>query len=71
MISAAGELKYVGQLKRQFKEPEDDWVRFLTTRVYEGSFTQRVREQFVPLVAKAARQFLNEQVNDRLKNALA
>jgi len=74
VISAAGELKYIGQLKRvlaaQFKEPEDDWVRFLTTRVYEGSFTQRVREQFVPLVTKAARQFLNEQVNDRLKNAL-
>ena len=74
VISAAGELKYIGQLKRvlaaQFKEPADEWVRFLTTRVYEGSFTQRVREQFVPLVTKAARQFLNEQVNDRLKNAL-
>lgn len=74
VISAAGELKYIGQLKRilaaQFKQPEDEWVKFLTTRVYEGSFTQRVRDQFVPLVDKAARQFLNEQVNDRLKNAL-
>ncbi len=74
VISAAGELKYIGQLKRvlaaQFKQPEDDWVKFLTSHVYEGSFTQRVREQFVPLVVKAARQFLNEQVNDRLKNAL-
>ncbi|GAB2754689.1 type I restriction endonuclease [Amycolatopsis magusensis] len=74
VISAAGELKYIGQLKRvlaaQFKQPEDEWVKFLTTRVYEGSFTQRVRDQFLPLVDKAARQFLNEQVNDRLKNAL-
>jgi hypothetical protein len=74
VISAAGELKYIGQLKRvlaaQFKQPEDEWVRFLTTRVYEGSFTQKVREQFVPLVVKAAGQFLTEQVNDRLKNAL-
>ncbi|MFJ1765285.1 type I restriction endonuclease [Amycolatopsis sp. NPDC088138] len=74
VISAAGELKYIGQLKRilaaQFKEPEDEWVKFLTTRVYEGAFTQRVREQFGPLVTKATRQFLNEQVNDRLKNAL-
>jgi hypothetical protein len=57
-------------LAAQFKQPEGEWVRFLTCRVYEGSFTQRVREQFVPLVEKAARQFLNEQVNDRLKNAL-
>jgi len=74
VISAAGELKYIGQLKRilaaQFKQPEDEWVKFLTTRVYDGSFTQRVRDQFAPLVDKAARQFLNEQVNDRLKSAL-
>lgn len=74
VISAAGELKYIGQLKRilasQFKDPEDEWVKFLTTRVYEGSFTQRIRDQFAPLVNKAAYQFLNEQVNERLKNAL-
>jgi hypothetical protein len=74
VISAAGELKYIGQIRRiltaQFKQPEDDWVKFLTTRVYEGSFTQKVRDQFIPLVEKASRQFLNEQVNDRLKNAL-
>lgn len=74
VLSAAGELKYIGQIKRilatQFKQPEDDWVRFLVTRVYDGAFTQRVRDQFVPLVEKASRQFLNEQVNDRLKNAL-
>nr|WP_156758401.1 type I restriction endonuclease [Actinokineospora pegani] len=74
VLSAAGELKYIGQLKRilaaQFKQPEDEWVRFLTTRVYDGPITQKVRDQFAPLVEKAARQFLNEQVNDRLKNAL-
>ncbi|WP_410660913.1 type I restriction endonuclease [Amycolatopsis sp. lyj-112] len=74
VINAAEELKYIGQIKRilatQFKTPEDEWVKFLACRVYEGSFTQRVREQFAPLVDKASRQFLNEQVNDRLKNAL-
>ncbi|PWV84926.1 hypothetical protein SAMN05421630_101392 [Prauserella marina] len=74
VISAAGELKYIGQLKRilaaQFRKPEEEWVRLLTNRVYDGSFTQRVRDQFLPLVEKAMGQFLNEQVNDRLKNAL-
>ncbi|MCH7231523.1 type I restriction endonuclease [Glycomyces sp. L485] len=74
IISAAEELKYIGQIKRtlaaQFKEPESEWVKFLTTRVYDGSFTQRVREQFTPLVAKAATQFLNDQVNSRLQTAL-
>ncbi|GAA1962363.1 type I restriction endonuclease [Microbacterium aquimaris] len=74
IINAAEELKYVGAIKRaiaaQFREPSDDWVKFFTSRVYDGSFTQRVREQFTALVAKASTQFLTESVNDRLKTAL-
>lgn len=74
IISAAGELKYIGAIKRaiaaEFKDPGDDWVKFLTSKVYEGAFTQRVREQFTGLVTKATKQFLNDQVNDRLKTAL-
>jgi len=74
IINAAGELKYIGQIKRtiaaQFREPEDEWIRFFTTRVYDGAFTQKVREQFTTLVTKATKQFLNDQVNDRLKTAL-
>jgi len=74
VLSAAGELKYIGQIKRilaaQFKQPDDDWIRFFASRVYDGVLTQRVREQFQPLVDKAARQFLNDQVKDRLKSAL-
>jgi hypothetical protein len=74
VISAAEELKYVSQIKRelaaQFKEPSDDWVKLITARVYSGSFTQRIREQFRELVTKAAAQYLNDQVNGRLKSAL-
>ena len=74
IINAAEELKYVGEFKRvlaaQFADPDTDWVKFLTTRVYEGAFTQKVREQFTGLVIKAMKQFLNDRVNDRLKAAL-
>nr|MDT0660559.1 type I restriction endonuclease [Micromonospora sp. DSM 115978] len=74
IISAAEELKYVGEIKRsmvaQFKEPEDDWVRFFASKVYEGSLTQRRRDQFRALVAKAGSQFVRDQVNERLKGAL-
>lgn len=74
VISAAGELKYVGQIKRvlaeEFKEPSEEWVKFLVARVYGKNFTQKVRDQFLPLVEKAAQQFLTEQVNERLKTAL-
>lgn len=74
IISAAEELKYVGAIKRaigeQFRDPSDEWIKFFTSRVYEGSFTQKVREQFTVLVSKASKQFLSDQVNDRLKTAL-
>lgn len=48
IISAAEELKYIGALKReiagQFREPTDEWIKFFTSRVYDGAFTQRVRQ---------------------------
>jgi predicted type IV restriction endonuclease len=74
VIGAAAELKYVGEIKRQisaqFREPTDEWVKFFVTKIYEGSFTQKVRDQFRPLVLKASTQFLNDQANSRLKSAL-
>lgn len=74
VINAAEELKYIGHIKRaiaaEFKNPDDEWIRFFTTRVSEGPFTQKVREQFTPLVVKASKQFLSDQVNERLKSAL-
>lgn len=74
VISAAGELKYIGQIKRalaaEFRSPSTEWVKFFASRVYEKNVTAKVREQFETLVPKAATQFLNEQVNERLKTAL-
>lgn len=75
ILSAAEELKYIGEIKRvlasQFKTPDDDWIRFLATRVYDGMYKQKVKEQFSVLVPKAMKQFLTDQVNDRLKAAMA
>jgi hypothetical protein len=74
VINAAEELKYIGQIKRalaaEFKSPSAEWVKLFTSRVYGKNVTAKVREQFESLVSKAASQFLNEQVNDRLKAAL-
>lgn len=75
IVNAAGELKYVGQIRRiiaqQLKDPDDEFIRFFIARVYEGQITQRVRDQFAPLTLKAIKQYLNDQINERLKNALS
>lgn len=74
VLSAAEELKYVSNLKRElgklFKEPTEEFERLLISLVYERPVTVKVKEFFRPLIAKACGQWLGDQVNDRLKNAL-
>ncbi len=75
VVNAAGELKYLSQLKnlleRQIKDPADEFIRFCINNVYGGIITQKVREQFTPLIQKAMIQFIDDRVNNRLKSALA
>lgn len=74
VVSAAEELKYIGGIRRiiasEVKEPSEEWVRFFVNRIYEGRTTQRIVDQFRPLVAKALTQYIGDQVNSRLKTAL-
>lgn len=74
IVNAAQELKYIGGIRRlissEVREPSDEWVRYFVSRVYDGKATQKVVEQFRPLVAKALNQYIGSQVNDRLKTAL-
>lgn len=75
IVSAAGELKFISQIKKmissQFSEPDEDFVKLFASRVYDGILTQKVREQFSILTKKAATQWLNDQVNERLKSAIS
>lgn len=75
IINAAGELKYVSQIKKvmaaQLITPEEDFVKFFASRVYDGILTQKVKESFAILTKKATTQFLSDQVNERLKSAIS
>lgn len=74
IVDAAGELKYLNQIKKileiQFKSPEDEFVKFFASRVYDGVLTAKVRSQFHDITEKALKQFLNDSINDRLKSAM-
>ncbi|HCF1491417.1 TPA: type I restriction enzyme HsdR N-terminal domain-containing protein [Pseudomonas aeruginosa] len=75
IVNAAGELKYVSQIKKLLTglltNPDEDFIKFVASRVYEGAVTQKVRELFAELTRKASAQFLNDQANDRLKSAIS
>ncbi|BDY05902.1 type I restriction endonuclease [Ferrimonas sp. YFM] len=74
VVGAAGELKYLNQIKKllseQFKDPEEDFVRFFASRVYSGVLTAKVKAQFLEITTKALKQFLNDSINERLKSAM-
>ncbi|NAW59299.1 MULTISPECIES: type I restriction endonuclease [unclassified Vibrio] len=74
VVDAAGELKYLSQIKKvlseQFSEPEEDFVKFFTSKVYDGVQTPKVKAQFLELTSKAVKQFLNDSINARLQSAI-
>ena len=53
------------------QEPTEEFVRFFASQVYSGRMTQGVREQFAQFTQQAFKQLLNDQINERLKTALA
>lgn len=74
IISAAAELRYTREIKQlfaqQIEEPSYEFMKFFVSQVYNGRMTQSVREQFEALTRRAFRQFINDQINERLKTAL-
>ncbi|PSQ77905.1 MAG: restriction endonuclease [Bacteroidetes bacterium QH_8_67_23] len=73
-LSAAHDLKYLKALRqyfqRQWDEPEEEFVRFMAGRVYDGRITKNVRAALRPVIRKALRQFVHGRVSGRLKSAL-
>ena len=74
ILTTASELKYNSQIKqfltRQLDTPTDEFVVYILNNVYDGRKTQKVIEDFRSIVKKSLIQFVNEQVNDRLKLAI-
>lgn len=74
ILTTANELKYTREIRRiiaeQLTAPSDEFVKFFATQVYTGRMTQAVRDQFALFTRQALKQFINDQINERLKSAL-
>lgn len=75
MLEAASEIKYSNAVKKifadQMTEPDDDFVRYFASQIYNGMLTQRVRDEFRPIIKRALRSYLTDRLTDRLNVALA
>lgn len=74
ILNSAAELKYINAIKSyiysQGIEPSEEYVKFITKQVYNGSVTKKVLDDFTPLVKRAFQVYTNDFVNSRIKSAL-
>ena len=74
IFSNANELKYSTEIKsileEEFAFPSTDFVRFFARMVYEGTVTQKVIEQFTPILKRSIGNVINDIISDRLNVAI-
>ena len=74
VLTTASELKYTSEIKQflnqQWEEPNDEFIKFILSDVYQGVKTKKVIDNFREIVKKSLAQFVNEKVNDKLQKAL-
>lgn len=74
ILGTANNLKYhkalLSEIKSEFNEPSEEFVRIFANRVYSGRFTQQIKEQFTTLTKSALNSYIRTTVKDRLQTAL-
>ena len=74
ILSTASELKYLNELrsviKSEFQSPSADFVRLLAKRVYDGSVTQKIVDQFIVLTKRSIASYVNDIISERLNVAI-
>lgn len=70
----ANELRYSEQIKQlissQIDNPSDSFVNYVISDIHKGRKTQRVIEDFRPLVKRAFTQLINDKVSEKIKTTL-
>jgi hypothetical protein len=74
ILATASNLKYGSAIKaelmKELEAPSEEMIRLLVSRVFDGRFTQKVKEEFSPIVTSAFKDAVRDLVNRRLTSAL-
>ncbi|MCX6234787.1 MAG: type I restriction enzyme HsdR N-terminal domain-containing protein [Bacteroidetes bacterium] len=74
IFNSASELKYSNEIKNilseEFKIPSSGFVKYFTSRVYDGTKTEKILSQFTEIIKKTLGQWLSDQINERLKSVM-
>ena len=73
-LNAAQNLKYTRQIKRllgqELDSPSDDFVRLFASQIHSGPLRANVIDEFRSRVTQAARDYINDKIDERLKKAM-
>jgi len=75
IVKQAGQLKtqtlIYAELKKEFAEPSEDFVRMIAARISEGRLTAQVKETYASLIHKALDTLIRDRVQNRLESAIS
>jgi hypothetical protein len=71
IVSTASELRYLkeakGILANEWQNPSEDFVKYMASHIYSGVKTQKVLSQFTDIIKRAMKEFINDEINNRIK----
>ena len=74
IVGRASELKHLSELRNaireEFTSPSPEFVKHFAKKVYSGTMSQRILEQFSDLVKRSLSSYINDIISDRLNTAM-
>ncbi|MBN2734717.1 MAG: type I restriction enzyme HsdR N-terminal domain-containing protein [Methanomicrobiaceae archaeon] len=75
ILPSAIEMKYVREIKTilstQLENPDIEFVKYFARQITHTKLTQKTIDEISSVVKRALTQFINDQINERLKSAMA
>ena len=59
------------ELRKEFAEPSEEFIRLFASRVYDGRLTEAVRGRFQSIIVQAISTMIRDGVNERLETAIS
>ena len=74
ILSYAKEMKYVNAFRTMIGEmaqnPSEEFAKIFIKQVYDKPITKNAINDYTPLLVRAFQQYINDNINDRLKQAI-
>lgn len=75
IVAQAGTLKLQSQvmveLKKEFSNPSDEFVRVIASRLHDGILTKPVRDKYQAAIGHGIDAMIRQQIDERLQNAMS